>query len=66
MDGIELTRAIRAHATRSTLPVVIVTIAGRRTTTGSAGSRPAPTPTWSSRQFDQHDLLETVERLVGR
>jgi two-component system chemotaxis sensor kinase CheA len=65
MDGIELTETIRAHATRSTLPVVIVTSLGdegdqRRGIEAGADAYMV------KREFDQHDLLETVERLVGR
>jgi CheY-like chemotaxis protein len=65
MDGIELTRTIRAHATCSALPVVIVTSLGedddrRRGIDAGADAYMV------KRKFDQHDLLETVERLVGR
>jgi two-component system chemotaxis sensor kinase CheA len=65
MDGIELTRTIRAHATCSALPVVIVTSLGadddrRRGLDAGADAYMV------KRKFDQHDLLETVERLVGR
>ena len=65
MDGIELTETIRAHATRSALPVVIVTSLGddddrRRGIDAGADAYMV------KRKFDQHDLLETVERLVGR
>jgi two-component system chemotaxis sensor kinase CheA len=65
MDGIELTRAIRAHSTRSALPVVIVTSLGdddHRQRGIDAGADAYMV----KRSFDQHDLLETVERLVGR
>jgi two-component system chemotaxis sensor kinase CheA len=65
MTGIELTRAVRAHATRSTLPVVIVTSLGddddRR-----RGIEAGADAYMVKQRFDQHDLLETVERLVGR
>jgi two-component system chemotaxis sensor kinase CheA len=65
MNGIELTETIRAHATRSALPVVIVTSLGdegdqRRGIEAGADAYMV------KREFDQHDLLETVERLVGR
>jgi two-component system, chemotaxis family, sensor kinase CheA len=65
MDGIELTTAIRAHATCSTLPVVIVTSLGedgdrRRGVDAGADAYMV------KNRFDQHDLLETVHRLVGR
>ena len=65
MDGIELTRAIRAHATRSALPVVIVTSLGERGRP-PARHRGRRRRLHGQAQFDQHDLLETVERLVGR
>ncbi len=65
MDGVELTAAIRAHETRSSLPVVIVTSLGddedRR-----RGIEAGADAYMVKRKFDQHDLLETVERLVGR
>jgi two-component system, chemotaxis family, sensor kinase CheA len=65
LDGIELTRAIRADATRSSLPVVIVTSRGsdddrRRGIEAGADAYMAKTG------FDQQTLLATVERLVGR
>ena len=65
LDGIELTRAIRADAARSSLPVVIVTAHGadddrRRGLEAGADAYMA------KRSFDQQALLSTVERLVGR
>jgi two-component system, chemotaxis family, sensor kinase CheA len=65
LDGIELTRAIRANAARSSLPVVIVTSRGseddrRRGIEAGADAYMAKSG------FDQHTLLATVERLVGR
>jgi two-component system chemotaxis sensor kinase CheA len=65
MSGIQLTEAIRAHATCSALPVVIVTSLGddddrRRGIDAGADAYMV------KQRFDQHDLLETVERLVGR
>ena len=65
MDGIELTRAIRAHATRSTVPVVIVTTLGADDDR-QRGIEAGADAYMVKRQFDQHDLLETVDRLVGR
>ena len=64
MDGIELTRSIRADPGTSTLPVVIITSLGtddekRRGIEAGADAYMV------KRAFDQHDLLETVERLVG-
>jgi two-component system chemotaxis sensor kinase CheA len=64
MDGIELTHAIRAHPTSSALPVVILTSLGEedRNRAIDAGADAYIV----KRSFDQHHLLETVERLVGR
>ncbi|MEO8687021.1 MAG: response regulator [Solirubrobacteraceae bacterium] len=65
MTGIELTESIRAHATCSALPVVIVTSLGddeHRQRGIDAGADAYMV----KQRFDQHDLLETVERLVGR
>lgn len=64
MDGIELTRAIRAHATRSALPVVIVTSLGADDDR-ERGIEAGADAYMVKNRFDQHDLLETVERLVG-
>jgi two-component system, chemotaxis family, sensor kinase CheA len=65
LDGIALTRAIRASAARSSLPVVIVTSRGseddiRRGIEAGADAYMAKSG------FDQQTLLATVERLVGR
>jgi CheY-like chemotaxis protein len=65
LDGLELTRAIRASSTRSSLPVVIVTSHGsdddqRRGIEAGADAYMV------KRSFDQQDLLATVEQLVGR
>jgi two-component system, chemotaxis family, sensor kinase CheA len=65
MDGIELTRTIRAHATCSTLPVVIITSLGEDDDR-QRGIEAGADAYMVKRKFDQHDLLETVERLVGR
>jgi two-component system chemotaxis sensor kinase CheA len=64
MDGIELTKAIRAHSTRSSLPVVVVTSLGddedrRRGVEAGADAYIV------KRAFDQQALLDIVERLVG-
>jgi two-component system chemotaxis sensor kinase CheA len=65
LDGIELTRAIRASAARSSLPVVIVTSHGsdddRR-----RGIEAGADAYMTKDSFDQQTLLATVERLVGR
>jgi two-component system chemotaxis sensor kinase CheA len=65
LDGLELTRAIRANAARSSLPVIIVTSNGseddrRRGATAGADAYMV------KQSFDQQALLATVERLVGR
>jgi two-component system, chemotaxis family, sensor kinase CheA len=65
LDGIELIRAIRGNAARSSLPVVIVTSRGseedrRRGIEAGADAYMAKSG------FDQQTLLATVERLVGR
>jgi two-component system, chemotaxis family, sensor kinase CheA len=65
MDGIELTETIRAHATCSALPVVIVTSLGDENDQ-RRGIEAGADAYMVKNQFDQHDLLETVERLVGR
>ena len=65
MDGIELTRAIRAHATRATVPVMIVTTLGADDDR-ERGIEAGADAYMVKSQFDQHDLLETVDRLVGR
>jgi two-component system chemotaxis sensor kinase CheA len=65
LDGIGLTRAIRADAARAALPVVIVTSLAsdddRR-----RGIEAGADAYMSKRSFDQYALLETVQRLVGR
>lgn len=65
LDGLELTRAIRADAARSSLPVVVVTSRGsdedRR-----QGIEAGADAYMAKRSFDQQALLATVERLVGR
>jgi two-component system chemotaxis sensor kinase CheA len=65
MDGIELTHAIRAHPSSSALPVVIVSSLGEEDDR-KRGIDAGADAYIEKRSFDQHDLLETVERLVGR
>ena len=65
LDGIQLTRAIRAHATRSTLPVVIVTTLGSEDDRRH-GLEAGADAYMAKRSFDQQAMLATVERLVGR
>jgi two-component system chemotaxis sensor kinase CheA len=65
LDGIGLTRAIRADPERRSLPVVVVTSRGsdedRR-----KGAEAGADAYLVKQDFDQHALLATVERLVGR
>jgi chemotaxis protein histidine kinase CheA len=65
LDGIELTRAIRADAARSSLPVVIVT-SRRAEDDRRRGIEAGADAYMAKRNFDQQALLTTVERLVGR
>jgi two-component system chemotaxis sensor kinase CheA len=65
LDGIGLTQAIRADTARSALPVVVVS-----SRTGEEdmlrGIEAGADAYMGKRSFDQHALLATVERLVGR
>lgn len=65
MDGLELTRAIRARSDRSSLPVVIVTSRGDDEDR-ARGIEAGANAYMIKRAFDQQTLLDTVERLVGR
>jgi two-component system, chemotaxis family, sensor kinase CheA len=65
LDGLELTRAIRADAARSSLPVVIVTSHGAEEDR-LKGIEAGADAYMAKRNFDQQALLATVERLVGR
>jgi two-component system, chemotaxis family, sensor kinase CheA len=65
LDGFGLCEAIRADATRSSLPIVVVTALGseddrRRGIDAGADAYMV------KRSFDQQAMLETVERLLGR
>jgi CheY-like chemotaxis protein len=65
MNGLELTRAIRARGDRPSLPVVIVTSRGdaedrRRGVEAGADAYII------KQDFDQQALLDIVERLAGR
>lgn len=65
LDGIGLTRAIRAGPARSSLPVIIVT--SRATEEDRLSGIEAGADAYmAKRSFDQQALLATVERLVGR
>jgi len=65
LDGIALTRAIRAHATRSSLPVIILTTLGSEDDRRE-GLEAGADAYMAKRSFDQQAMLATVERLVGR
>ncbi len=65
LDGLGLTRAIRADAGHSSLPVIIVTSRGSEEDR-QAGVEAGADAYMVKRGFDQHALLETVDRLVGR
>ena len=65
MDGLELTRAIRARAERASLPIVIVTSRGDDEDR-ARGIEAGADAYMIKRAFDQQTLLDTVERLVGR
>jgi two-component system chemotaxis sensor kinase CheA len=65
MDGLELTKAIRARPERSSLPVVIVTSRGSEDDR-RLGVEAGADAYMVKRAYDQHTLLDVVERLVGR
>jgi CheY-like chemotaxis protein len=65
LDGLGLTRAIRADDARSSLPVVIVTSRGSEDDR-RRGIEAGADAYMAKRAFDQQTLLATVERLVGR
>ena len=64
MNGLELTRAIRGRPESASLPVVIVTSLGSEDDR-RAGVEAGANAYMVKRSFDQHALLDTVERLVG-
>ena len=64
MNGLELTRAIRARAESASLPIVIVTSLGSDDDR-QAGVEAGADAYMVKASFDQHALLDTVERLVG-
>ena len=65
LDGLELTRAIRADPARGSLPVVIVTSHGSEEDQRK-GVAAGADAYMAKRNFDQQALLATVQRLVGR
>jgi two-component system chemotaxis sensor kinase CheA len=65
LNGLELTRAIRATDQRSSLPVIIVTSRGSAADR-RRGIEAGADAYLAKHDFDQQALLTTVERLVGR
>jgi two-component system, chemotaxis family, sensor kinase CheA len=65
LNGLELTRAIRADAARSSLPVVIITSRGSEDDVRN-GVEAGADAYMTKSGFDQQALLATVDRLVGR
>jgi two-component system chemotaxis sensor kinase CheA len=64
LDGFQLTAAIRAHPSHSALPVIVVTSRGDERDR-QRGIEAGADAYMVKHGFDQHLLLETVERLVG-
>jgi two-component system, chemotaxis family, sensor kinase CheA len=65
LNGLELTRAIRASDQRTSLPVIIITSRGTEEDRRS-GIEAGADAYMAKHDFDQQTLLATVERLVGR
>ena len=65
LDGLGLTRALRADPAHAALPVVIVTSHGSEEDQRK-GIEAGADAYMAKRNFDQHALLVTVERLIGR
>lgn len=63
MDGLELTRAVRAHATLARLPIILVTSLDRPEDLAE-GARAGADEYIVKGQFDQEALLEAVSRLL--
>jgi two-component system, chemotaxis family, sensor kinase CheA len=63
LDGLGLTRAVRADPVRSTLPVIIVTARGTERVR-QQGIAAGVNAFMAKAQFDQRELLATVGRLV--
>jgi two-component system, chemotaxis family, sensor kinase CheA len=64
MDGIELTESIRAMPSRESLPVVIVTSRAAEEDR-RRGIEAGADAYMVKREFDQRELLGTIERLIG-
>ena len=65
LDGLGLTRAVRADPDRSALPVIIVTARGSEQVR-QQGMAAGANAFMAKAQFDQRELLATVGRLVRR
>ena len=65
LDGLGLTRAIRADPARASLPVVIVTAQGSEEDQ-RGGIEAGADAYMVKRDFSQQALLASVERLIGR
>ena len=65
LNGLELTRAIRADAARSSMPVILVTSLGSEDDK-RRGAEAGVDAYMVKQSYDQQALLATVERLVGR
>lgn len=63
LDGLGLTRAVRADPARSALPVIIVTARGSEQVR-QQGLAAGASAFMAKAQFDQRELLATVGRLV--
>jgi two-component system chemotaxis sensor kinase CheA len=63
MDGLELTRRIRAESASQHLPVILVTSLGSDADLAAGANAGADAYIVKGR-FDQRELLETVKRLV--
>ena len=63
LDGLGLTRAVRADPARSALPVIIVTARGSDQVR-QQGMAAGANAFMAKAQFDQRELLATVDRLV--
>jgi two-component system chemotaxis sensor kinase CheA len=65
LNGLELTRAIRADTARSSMPVILVTSLGSEDDKRK-GVEAGVDAYMVKQSYDQQALLATVERLVGR
>lgn len=65
LDGLKLTRAIRADPAHASLPIIVVTSMGSEEDQRK-GIEAGADAFMVKRSFDQQALLATVERLIGR